>query len=74
MPLMSRILDDPKAKQDSVLRMCEARPAEPQFELNHGVRGPEELHRIILAAPFRIDRQELAEAALSSFGSDREPD
>lgn len=71
MPRMSTILNDPAAREASIRRICtETVTPDPALDLNHGVRSPEDLHRILLQEPVRIDREALAIAAIQAFSPD----
>ena len=71
MPRMSTILNDPAAREASIRRICEETVTPDRaLDLNHGVRTPEDLHRILLQEPVRIDREALAIAAIQAFSPD----
>jgi len=67
---MSKVLNDPTALEDSIQRMCKVEAPDSHLDLNHGVRSPADLHRILLDKPVRIDREGLAQAAMQAFSSD----
>jgi hypothetical protein len=64
---MSTVLNDPTALAASIQRITEeVSTPDKTFDLDQGIRSPEDLNRILLQESVRIDREALA-AAVTSY-------
>jgi hypothetical protein len=60
MPKMSTVLNDPSALAASIRRVTEEVPSPGKIaDVDQGIHSPEDLHRILLQEPVRIDREAL---------------
>jgi hypothetical protein len=63
MPRMSTVLNDPTALAASIQRITEEVPTPGKtVDVDQAIRSPEDLHRILLQEPLRIDREALVAA------------
>jgi hypothetical protein len=62
---MSTVLNDPSALAASIQRITEEVPTPGKTaDLDKGIHSPEDLHRVLLQEPVRIDREALVAAMI----------